>query len=50
MHICLRLFYVCVVLCVGCGLATGWSTVKGVLLFVYRIKKLKKGQGKTKGV
>jgi hypothetical protein len=27
----LRLFCVCVVLCVGRGLATGWSPVKGVL-------------------
>jgi hypothetical protein len=32
---------VCVVLCVGSGLATGWSLVQGVLPTVYRINKLK---------
>jgi hypothetical protein len=32
---------VCVVLCVGSGLATGWSSFQGVLPTVYRIKKLK---------
>jgi hypothetical protein len=42
MDVCLPLFYVCVVLCIGSGLATGWSPVQGVLLNVYRIKKLKK--------
>jgi hypothetical protein len=31
MEVCLRLFYVCVVLCLGSGLATGWSLVQGVL-------------------
>jgi hypothetical protein len=36
--VCARLFCVCVVLCVGRGLAT-----------VYRIKKVKCGQGPTKG-
>jgi hypothetical protein len=30
MH-CVRLFCVCVVLCAGSGLATGWSLVQGVL-------------------
>jgi transposase InsO family protein len=35
-------YFVCVVLCVGRGLATGWSLVQGVLPTVYRIKKLKK--------
>jgi hypothetical protein len=39
---CLRLFCVCVVLCVGNGLATGWSPVQGFLQTVYRTKKLKK--------
>jgi hypothetical protein len=29
-------------LCVGSGTLTGWSPVQGVLLTVYRIKKLKK--------
>jgi hypothetical protein len=41
MDVCVRLFYVCVVLCVGSDLATGWSPVQGVLPIVYRIKKLK---------
>jgi hypothetical protein len=40
--VCVRLFCVCFVLCVGSGLATGWSPVQGVLPTVYRIKKLKK--------
>jgi hypothetical protein len=40
-----RLLCVCVVLCVGSGLETGWSSVQGVLPTVYRIKKLKSGQG-----
>jgi hypothetical protein len=35
------LFCVCVVLCVGNGLATGRSLVQGVLQTVYKIKKLK---------
>jgi hypothetical protein len=39
---CVRLFCVCVVLCVGSGLATGWSPVQGVLSTMYRIKKPKK--------
>jgi hypothetical protein len=42
MDVCVLLFRVCVVLCVGSGLATGWSPVQGVLLTVYKIKKLKK--------
>jgi hypothetical protein len=42
MDICQRLFCVCVLLCVGRGLATGWSLVQGVLSTVYRIKKLNK--------
>jgi hypothetical protein len=40
MDVWVRLFCVCVVLCVGSGLATGLSPVQGVLLSVYRIKKL----------
>jgi hypothetical protein len=44
MNVCVVCVYsVCVVLCVGRGLATGWSTIQGVLPTVYRIKKLKKG-------
>jgi hypothetical protein len=43
-----RLFCVCVVLCVGIGLATGWSLIQGVLTTVYRITKLKKRPGPNK--
>jgi hypothetical protein len=42
MDVSFRLFCVYVVLCVGIGLATGWSSVQGVLPTMYRIKKLKK--------
>jgi hypothetical protein len=42
MDVCVRLFCVCAVLCVGSGLTTGWSLVQGVLPTVYRFKKLKK--------
>jgi hypothetical protein len=42
MDVCVRLFCVCVVMCVGSGLVTGWSPVQGVLPNVYRIKKVKK--------
>jgi hypothetical protein len=59
MDICLCLFCVCVVLCVGSGLATGWSPVHGVLPSAkkkmitelsrmsneYGIKNNKKGSG-----
>jgi hypothetical protein len=31
MDACVRLFCVCVVLCVGSGLVTSWSPVQGVL-------------------
>jgi hypothetical protein len=41
MNVCVRLFCDCV-LCVGSGLATGWSPVQGVLPTVYWIGKLKK--------
>jgi hypothetical protein len=37
-----RLFCVCVVVCVGSGLAKGWSPVQGVLPTVCRFKKLRK--------
>jgi hypothetical protein len=40
--VCVRLFCVYVVLCVGSGLATGLSPVQEVLQTVYRIKKVKK--------
>jgi hypothetical protein len=35
-----RLFCVCVVLCVGSGLGTGWSLVQGVLQTVQKYKKI----------
>jgi hypothetical protein len=50
MDVCLRLFFVCVDLCVGSGLATGWSPVQGTLPTVYRIKKLKKRPRPNKGL
>jgi hypothetical protein len=37
--VCVRLFCVCVVLCLGRGLATGGSLVQGVLPSVYRSKE-----------
>jgi hypothetical protein len=40
MSVCV--YSVCVVLCVGSGLAMCWSPVQGVLQTVYRITKLKK--------
>jgi hypothetical protein len=43
-----RLYYVCIVLCVGSGLWTGWSLVQGVLPIVYKIKKLKNTQVQQK--
>jgi hypothetical protein len=45
MDVCVRVFCVFVVLCVGSGLATGWSPVKGVLPTVYRLRNWKSGQG-----
>jgi hypothetical protein len=49
-NVCVRLLCVCLVLCVGSGLAKGWSPVKGVLPTVYRIKKpIKKAAKVHKG-
>jgi hypothetical protein len=45
MDVYVLLLCVCVVLCVGSGLATGWSPVQWVLPILYRIKKLKNRQG-----
>jgi hypothetical protein len=50
MDVCVRLFYICVLLCVGSGPATGLSPVQGVLPTVYRIKKLKKRPRSTRAV
>jgi hypothetical protein len=44
MNVCVRLFYVCVVLCVGSGLAMGWSPVQGVLPTVYGLRNWNSGQ------
>jgi hypothetical protein len=44
MNVCVCLFCVCVVLCVGSCLATGWSPVQGVLPTVYRLRNWKSGQ------
>jgi uncharacterized membrane protein len=45
-----RIFWVCVVLCVGRGLATGWSLIQIVLPTVYRgPRNWKSGQGPTYG-
>jgi hypothetical protein len=48
MDICVLLFYVCVVLCVGRGLATGWFPVQGGLPSVYKIRILKRRPRSTK--
>jgi hypothetical protein len=48
MDVCVRLFYVYVVMYVESDLATSWSPVQGVLPSVYRIMKLKSGQGPMK--
>jgi hypothetical protein len=42
MDVCVRLFYVCVVLCLSSGHTTGRSSIQGVLPTVW-IKKLKSG-------
>jgi hypothetical protein len=40
MDVCVYLFCDSPLLCVGSGLATGWSPVQRVLLTMYRIKKV----------
>jgi hypothetical protein len=44
MFVCVRLFCVCVVLCVGIGLATGWFPFQGVLSIVKDQRIWKSGQ------
>jgi hypothetical protein len=39
--VCVRLFCVCVDVCVGKGHAMGWSPIQGVLPTVYRLKNWK---------
>jgi hypothetical protein len=41
-YVCLSLFCMCVVRCVGSGFATCWSPVRGFVSTVDRVKKLKK--------
>jgi hypothetical protein len=43
MNVCVCLFCVCVVLCVGTGLATGWSPVQVVLQTWIGLRKWKRG-------
>jgi len=48
---CVCVFLCCVVLCVGRGLASGWSPNQGVLPNVYRIEKsIKEGIGPQRTV
>jgi hypothetical protein len=49
MDVCVCVYSVCVVLCEGSGLATGWSPVHRVLPTVCRLRNWKSGQGPTKG-
>jgi hypothetical protein len=50
MDVCVRLFCLCVVLCVGRGLVTDWSSVQGILPSLCKIKKLKKWPRSSKGL
>jgi hypothetical protein len=50
MDVCVRLFCVCVVLCIGSDLVMRWSPVQGVLPNVYTIRNWKSGQDPTKGL
>jgi hypothetical protein len=44
MDVCARLFCIYVVLCVGSGLATGWSPVQGALPTVYWLRNWRKAK------
>jgi hypothetical protein len=46
--ICVLLFCVCVVLCVGSGLATDWSPIQGVLSTVNTLRNWKSDRGPEK--
>jgi hypothetical protein len=48
--VCMRLFCVCVVLCVGSGLATGWSLAQGVIHSLKMITELNKEARAPNGV
>jgi hypothetical protein len=45
MDVCVRLFCVCVALCVGSGLVTGWSPFQGVLPTVWKDQETEKEAG-----
>jgi hypothetical protein len=49
MDVCVCLFCVCLVLCVGSGLATGWSPPKWSYRLCKWLRNWKSGQGPTKG-
>jgi hypothetical protein len=48
--VCMHLFCVCVTLCLGSGLATGWSRVQGALPSVKMITELNKKPGPNRGL
>jgi hypothetical protein len=48
MNVCVPLFCVRVVMCVGSCLATGWSPVQGNLPTAYRFRKMKERPGPNK--
>jgi hypothetical protein len=50
MDVYVRLYSVCVILCAGRSLAAVSSAVQGVLVPVYRIKKLLKSESPKKGL
>jgi hypothetical protein len=50
MHVCMHLYCVCDVPCVGSGLETSWSPVRCVLRNVYRNTKLRKRPGPKGGL
>jgi hypothetical protein len=49
MDVCVRLFWVCTVLCAGSALATGWSPSKESYQLCKSARKRKSDQGPTKG-
>jgi hypothetical protein len=50
MDVYVHLFCVCVVLCVGGGLETGWSAVQGAVQTDIGLRNWKSGQDTTKGL
>jgi hypothetical protein len=47
MHVCVRLFCVCVVLCAGMGVSTGWSPSKESYRLCTRLRNWKSSQDQT---